>query len=69
MATSINSVLISENSRLRRLLWLAHGPGDGGYGDDGEMQWRGVDFKRGTVDQIERVIKERAMEKLGAGGK
>lgn len=56
--------LIDENARLRKLLWAAHAVGDGGYGDDGELQWRGVDFKRGPISQIEELIEFRNMEKL-----
>lgn len=44
-----------ENKELRKLLWLRHGC-MGLYGDDGEMQCSKcmIDFKRDSVDKIER---------------
>jgi hypothetical protein len=48
-----NEELQAENKTLRRLLWLTF---PGGYGDDGEMQADGIDFKRQTAQEIEAQI-------------
>ena len=53
----------NEEYRLRRLLWLAHNDGTA-YGDDGEMQLRGVDFKRDSVDRIEEAITQWGRERV-----
>lgn len=52
--------LIADVKNLRRLLWLGHGC-TGLYGDDGEMQCGHclIDFKRDTVEQIEKRLVER----------
>lgn len=55
-----------EETTLRRLLWQMH-PCDGKYGDDGEMQCPcGIDFRRDTVDVIERKTHERGERILNA---
>jgi len=56
---------MSDDLRLRRLLWLRHGC-EGLYGDDGEMQC-GVcllDFKRDPVDVVERRFRDIGVQKL-----
>jgi hypothetical protein len=56
---------VEDDLALRRLLWLAHGC-QGLYGDDGELQCGAcmVDFKRDSVAEIERVLRERGLRKL-----
>ncbi len=52
--------------KLRYLLWCMH-PCIGKYGDDGEMQCPcGIDFRRDSVDVIERKTVEMNMRKLAA---
>lgn len=48
---------------LRRLLWANHGHTEYLYGDDGEMQCKFcvLDFKRASVELIEKVINENGM--------
>jgi len=43
--------LTAESEALRFLLWTQHmlATGHYGYGDDGEMQCHGVDYKRASV--------------------
>jgi len=56
--------LLSENKKLRRLLWLSHGC-QGLYGDDGEMQCNEcrIDFLRDSADDIElKIIKKKNPE-------
>lgn len=48
---------------LRRLLWAAHANG-GGYGDDGELQFESMDFKRMPAHQLESMIAERGMKQI-----
>jgi DNA repair exonuclease SbcCD ATPase subunit len=43
-----------ENFKFRQALWLLNGD-VGKYGDDGEMQSLGVDYKRGDADRIIRT--------------
>lgn len=43
-----------EEKELREWLWLNHGHTSGLYGDDGEMQCHGVDFKRMDIKDIIR---------------
>lgn len=56
--------LTTDVKNLRRLLWLSHGC-LGLYGDDGEMQCGHclIDFKRDTVEQIEKRLVERGKRK------
>lgn len=50
-----------ENTQ--RLLWLAFSNGSG-YGDDGEMQWNCIDFKRGSITQIAEAIERHNLNEL-----
>ena len=50
-----NEDLMAENKVLRRLLWICHAQGHG-YGDDGEMQFDGIDFKRMSAQEIQTSI-------------
>ncbi|MCK5602976.1 hypothetical protein KAR91_13925 [Candidatus Pacearchaeota archaeon] len=64
-----NLVVWAENERLRKLLWLGHeGSTRSLYGDDGEMQCNHpdcmLDFKRDSVDKIERRFQGRALAVL-----
>src|ERR1017187_6437082 len=52
--------LDAENKILRRLLWIAYSQGKG-YGDDGEMQFEGIDFKRMTIEEIRNGITRRGL--------
>ena len=60
--TCYENKLKQENARLRELLWFNHGHTDSPmlYGDDGEMQCNTcmIDFKRDSVEEIERKIIE-----------
>lgn len=50
---------MTENERLRKLLWLTHyNHFHYLYGDDGEMQCTRclIDFKRDPIDKIERCL-------------
>lgn len=59
MATSGEIDRVNEERRqLRRLLWLNHGH-DYMYGDDGQMQCGGLDFKTATAEEIEEHIDPR----------
>jgi len=57
---------IREINSLRKLLWLNHAnylpyvhiP----YGDDGEMQCCGIDFKRDSTENIEKYLDSRVRE-------
>lgn len=55
----------ADEKRLRRLLAVAHGLT---YGDDGELQSSepkpAIDFKRDSVDEIERKIMQRNWARL-----
>ncbi len=52
---------------LRRLLWEHHASGHGLYGDDGEMQCNTclLDFKRDSIDEIERVFLQARLRDMG----
>jgi len=54
-----------EISRLRYLLWCAWSNCQG-YGDDGELQFEGMDFKRGAVELLERKMQERNAPMIAA---
>jgi hypothetical protein len=51
-----------ETATIRKELWLGHGH-EGLYGDDGEMQCQGFDFKRDTIERCfehyMRALRER----------
>lgn len=47
----------------RELLWMAFSNGMG-YGDDGEMQWNFIDFKRDRMQDIQNTILTRNLEKF-----
>ncbi len=56
-------IKVDENMLLRKLLWLMHGC-TALYGDDGEMQCNcgnhpPIDFKRDSVEEIDRKIQTR----------
>ena len=56
-----------KNLKLRKLVWLLHGDGITHlYGDDGEMQCTRcmIDFKRMSVDEIEKRLTRRNIERL-----
>lgn len=60
---------MTDNAKLRWLLWAAHWDLQHHlYGDDGEMQCSGVDgicdFKRDSVQAIEAHLQRRAERKL-----
>lgn len=59
----------ADEKRLRRLLAVAHGLT---YGDDGELQSSeprpAIDFKRDSVDEIERKLYERAITAMTKQG-
>ena len=55
--------LQAENTILRRLLWIAYSQGKG-YGDDGEMQFEGIDFKRMTIEEIQNAITRRGLQRI-----
>jgi hypothetical protein len=55
----------AENQRLRELLWMAWSNGMG-YGDDGEMQFAGMDFKRDSLELLERKMYERNLPAVKA---
>jgi hypothetical protein len=46
-----NRALNERDQTARFIIWMNHGHGEL-YGDDGEMQCRGFDFKRATWEQI-----------------
>ena len=54
-----------DNLKLREILWLRHGC-TGLYGDDGEMQCGRcvIDFKRDSVNKIEKIFYENSLEEL-----
>lgn len=52
-----------DQLRLRLLLWSAYNDGTG-YGDDGELQLWGIDFKRSSVSEIEGAIIDRRLTML-----
>lgn len=54
--------LRAENRIFRALLWLAWAKG-GGYGDDGELQWNMIDFKRDTAQSIEAELHRIGLER------
>lgn len=60
-----NNEMEAENKIFRRLLWIAHAKGLG-YGDDGEMQFDRIDFKRMTAQEIEAAITCRGQQKVNA---
>ena len=62
---SLNDIpgLLEENKALRKLVWLSHGCNNMPYGDDGEMQCCGIDFKRLSVEDIVKIFETRG-EKL-----
>jgi hypothetical protein len=47
----------------RRMLWMCYSQGTG-YGDDGEMQWNGIDFKRERLQDIQDTIHKRGLEEF-----
>lgn len=53
----------TEEFKIRRLLWLNHSRylpfNHSPYGDDGEMQCCGIDFKRDSAEAIERRLDSR----------
>lgn len=56
---------MTDEMKLRQLLWLRHGcSGPALYGDDGEMQCNNclIDFKRFTVDDIEKRFEQLGLE-------
>ena len=58
-ARRVEKEMTEDERGLRRLLWLRHGCKFASlYGDDGEMQCSGcgIDFKRMTAVQIDRVL-------------
>ena len=55
--------LQAENTILRRLLWIAYSQGKG-YGDDGEMQFEGIDFKRMTIEEIQNAITRCGVQRI-----
>ena len=55
--------LETENKILRRLLWIAYSQGKG-YGDDGEMQFEGIDFKRMTIEEIQNAITRCGVQRI-----
>lgn len=63
--TAVRAATEAERQLWRRLLWLNHSrymPGNHiPYGDDGEMQCCGIDFKRWTAQQIDEFLTERAL--------
>lgn len=58
--TADYNAMRKERDRLRDILWLRHGcPSAVLYGDDGKMDCNAclIDFKNGTIDEIERGLK------------
>jgi hypothetical protein len=53
--------LEAENLILRRLLWMVYSQGRG-YGDDGELQFEMIDFKRMSAQEIDALMQRRAMQ-------
>jgi hypothetical protein len=53
-----------ENFKFRQALWLLNGD-VGKYGDDGEMQSLGVDYKRGDADRIIRTTTKEIQKTTG----
>lgn len=53
--------LRAEREEWRKALWLAYNDGTA-YGDDGEMQLWGIDFKRESLDQIIKAVVKRNVE-------
>ena len=47
--------LEQDNIVLRKLLWLSRNDGSA-YGDDGEMQLRGLDYRRMPVSELDAAI-------------
>jgi hypothetical protein len=59
-------IVSQDEAKLRFLLWAMH-PCIGKYGDDGELQCTcGCDFRRDSVEEIERKTWEMNMRKLAA---
>ena len=60
-----------ELTALRKLLALGHGCRSALYGDDGELQCHecGCDFRRNSVEVIERRIFERNLRRVEAEGR
>jgi regulator of replication initiation timing len=54
-----------DTERLRELLWMAWSNGMG-YGDDGELQFAGMDFKRDSLELLERKMYERNLPAVKA---
>lgn len=53
--------------KYRAHLWVNHGcPFGALYGDDGEMQCHGIDFKRMPLEDLERHLYERKLAALAA---
>ena len=44
-------------------LEIAYSQGKG-YGDDGEMQFEGIDFKRMTIEEIQNAITRRGVQRI-----
>ena len=55
--------LKKSEMQFRELLWLRCNDGSA-YGDDGEMQLWGIDFKRQPVDEIEEALYWIGIKKL-----
>jgi hypothetical protein len=69
-AASAGAPLDRETATLRKLLWLRHGCVIATlYGDDGEMQCAacGIDFKRASAEEIERIWREKGLARLADG--
>ena len=67
-ASEVNSLIANarkDAERLRYLLWCAWDDGSG-YGDDGEMQFDGMDFKRDPIELLEQKIQERNVSLIAA---
>ena len=67
----VSALLSNEEARMkpiRKYLWLNHktkGVQCIPYGDDGEMQCCGIDFKRQEIDEILEYIYKRREQSLG----
>jgi hypothetical protein len=50
-AARTEAMSLGADIDIRHALWVLH-PHDGKYGDDGEMQCRGIDFLRGDLHDL-----------------
>lgn len=57
---------VNWEKEARQLLWLNHGPNCRPYGDDGEMQCCGLDFKRANWHELKDRVLEMRLRRLKA---